>query len=902
VYEKLRNRWLGLGNPEFEPTYYELLGLSRTEVSPEAVDRALADRRVRIRRHIPGPEFFRVALVIERELERAAAVLRNPEMRRAYDAEVRRQAAELADAHRARRARRRLTRARRIIARYLGGGTELSAEKRALLARDLLALGYTREQVSRFLEKIPEPEARNGEETAPGGLGFFRDAVRLAAERGRVDAAEVESLCAMGRQWGLPGDLIQRVIAEIFPEEARAAWIVPAATADVEPVVRARRALWLGAAAAVFMALAAAGFLILFSAKAGRRTAAKPPVRQRGTPKPSARSKTSGAGERREQRAPTQREAASETAREAAREILACASDAECLRRLAALREQPHFLSVLTAIQEAARSERAPAGEAERFRARETLYMAYAVKPTPATRLALQGVGLRLPSLSEEAILARGARGALEQDVESPLQVSPEDLHRLAALVSRVLETPPEDTVRALVQIAVALRASAELVRARAGQPTHLGRTIELLARTDARAALVGLVSTRETAPSAAAPVEREVSSARPDKRRLGRMAADLASDEASVRRAAIRRLAADGGDAALTVFDAALKKERHVLRRIEILRGLSYCRADRALDLMLGQVTWGNPLVAHEAALRLSLMLGTFPSHRRATSTAFVLPRANTASERAAARHILAEEVGARKGVWRNRLALPAVGLLHYLAPTTGGGTRRSSAGDAKAGASGGRTAPPDVRALSAVIANDVDDLVRAHRAGGEGRTSAKAPPAPWAVLARGGNLDEAPAPPFSPREPTAPAAYRGRFEVPRLPLGSEGRALEAAFRKAAVSLADQVRTGKISPRTALRVGRALARAEAAAEVSGSPLQRATAYLGATGEILAAEASESQEVRADLDALVSRYEAADLAAKGLLEQMRVRSRFLFRVNLLACGIGVDTQPTGGRP
>jgi len=900
VYEKLRNRWLGLGNPEFEPTYYELLGLSRADVSPEAVDRALADRRVRIRRHIPGPKFFRVALVIERELEKAAEVLRNPETRRAYDAEVRRQAAELADAHRARRARHRLNRARRIIARYLGGRTELSAEKRALLGRDLLALGYTREQVHRFLEKIPEPEARDGEEAAPGGLAFFRDAVRLAAERGRVDAEEIESLQAMGRQWGLPGDLVQRVIGEIFPEEARAAWVVPAAPADVEPVVRTRRALWLGAAA-VLMALAAAGFLVLFSGKAGRRMAAKPPVKRRETPKPEAGSKTSGAGDRREGRAPTQPEATWEMAREAAREILACTSDAECLRRLAALREQPRFLSVLSAIQEAARSESAQAGEAERFRAREALYMAYAVKPAPATRLALQGVGLRLPSLSEEAILVRGARRALEQDAESPLPVSREDLHRLATLVSRLLETPPEDTVRALVQTAVAVRVSAELVRARAGQPTHLGRTMELLARPDTRAALVGLVSTRETAPPAAAPVERKVSSARLDKRRLIRMAADLASDEASVRRAAIRRLAADGGDGALAVFEAALRKERHLLRRIEILRGLSYCHADRALDLMLGQVTWGNPQVAHEAALRLSLMLGTFPSHRRAAGTAFVLPRANTASERAAARHLLVEEVGARKGAWRNHLALPAAGLLYYLAPTTGGGTRGSSVGDAKAGASGSRAAPPDVRALSAVITNDLNDLVRAHRAGGEGRTSPKAPPAPWAVLARGRNLDEGPAPPFSPGEPTAPGTYRGRFEVPQLPRGGEGRALEAAFRKAAAALADQVRSKKISARTALRVGRTLARAEAAAETSRSPLQRATAYLGATGEILAAEASESQEVRADFDALVSQYEGADLAAKGILEQMQVRSRFLFRVNLLACGIGVDTQPIGGR-
>ena len=37
MYEELRNRLLGLGEREFEPTYYELLGIKPEEVSPETV-------------------------------------------------------------------------------------------------------------------------------------------------------------------------------------------------------------------------------------------------------------------------------------------------------------------------------------------------------------------------------------------------------------------------------------------------------------------------------------------------------------------------------------------------------------------------------------------------------------------------------------------------------------------------------------------------------------------------------------------------------------------------------------------------------------------------------------------------------------------------------------------------
>jgi len=69
-----------------EPTYYDLLGVDPGACNADIVDSMLHQRRSLLRQNIPGPQFIPLVRKFEqKKLEKAAAVLRNPELRQKYN-------------------------------------------------------------------------------------------------------------------------------------------------------------------------------------------------------------------------------------------------------------------------------------------------------------------------------------------------------------------------------------------------------------------------------------------------------------------------------------------------------------------------------------------------------------------------------------------------------------------------------------------------------------------------------------------------------------------------------------------------------------------------------------------------------------------------------------------------
>jgi len=286
-------------------------------------------------------------------------------------------------------------------------------------------------------------------------------------------------------------------------------------------------------------------------------------------------------------------------------------------------------------------------------------------------------------------------------------------------------------------------------------------------------------------------------------------------------------------------------------------------------------------------------------------------LPRRHSSADRGAAYRDLQGHIRARRGIWVNRLTFSGDDVFRYIAPTAHGEAAPAPPQEPKAGPAedAAPQIPDDVRALSALIVYDLQDLALAWRATGIGTApTTKSASPPWAVLARGGKLSplEHPSSPGGP----SPDLYslRSRQEVPLLPRGTEGRRMADGFRTAAESLAGVLRGPECSPEAALRVGRILVRADAAADMSVSPLQRATVYLGALGKLVAVAArSEAPELgqTSDLSQMDSRerkLEEDEDAAQSVLDQMALRSRFLLDAHRAAAGLTSGGGSHGGDP
>jgi hypothetical protein len=83
---KIFYKMLDIPEDVTEPTYYDLLGVDSDACNAELVDSMLRRRRSLLRQNIPGPQFIPLVRKFEqKKLEKAATVLRNPELRQKYN-------------------------------------------------------------------------------------------------------------------------------------------------------------------------------------------------------------------------------------------------------------------------------------------------------------------------------------------------------------------------------------------------------------------------------------------------------------------------------------------------------------------------------------------------------------------------------------------------------------------------------------------------------------------------------------------------------------------------------------------------------------------------------------------------------------------------------------------------
>ena len=83
------NKWLGIPADKRPPTHYQLLGISPDETDPDAIEATVLQRVAYVRHYQTGPHADHANRLLN-EISDAAHTLRDPEMRRQYDAKLHR--------------------------------------------------------------------------------------------------------------------------------------------------------------------------------------------------------------------------------------------------------------------------------------------------------------------------------------------------------------------------------------------------------------------------------------------------------------------------------------------------------------------------------------------------------------------------------------------------------------------------------------------------------------------------------------------------------------------------------------------------------------------------------------------------------------------------------------------
>ena len=220
IYGLAFYKLLGIPESVTEPTAYHLLRLDPRTVTEAMVDGALKARKVRLRQNIPGPQFIPIVSRIERELERAAAILRDPARRGEYNDRL------LSQARRKRRQvegdrRRKLVAAcRSAVQSMVDADGCLPAEKRPELARRLDRLGLGDDDVRYVVENTPQPAAREADgsdeqrrQAREQAMQFFLAAVELEIDHGLLDEAGERKLMALAKKLSIASHIAYRKIS-----------------------------------------------------------------------------------------------------------------------------------------------------------------------------------------------------------------------------------------------------------------------------------------------------------------------------------------------------------------------------------------------------------------------------------------------------------------------------------------------------------------------------------------------------------------------------------------------------------------------------------------------------------------------------------------------------------------
>ena len=605
--------------------------------------------------------------------------------------------------------------------------------------------------------------------------------------------------------------------------------------------------------------------------------------------------------------------------------LLACATDTERLKLMNSLSAEQFQQTVGLLASSVRLGGRSPGPRV--LSAREIMYMAYGLRPSSHLNRYFHHAAMRPPRPAEQAALSRAVSQLLQPAaVAAPPSLSPADVEiaeQLGDLINDACAREPANLTQAFVCLAGALHATDQLAKLAEGKSNALSATHIAMSKWGIQGALMNRISDdvvrtyqrpgppRPSVSPPAAPRATSQPAALPSiaPEKLKALHAALLAGGLRQRREAIEELAADGSDKAVAIFESALRRHTKTLSQLELVRGLSRCRSPSALTLMLERVKGRNSVVAHEAAVQLTRMVGRSCTRATRNATTFILPRTNTVQDRAHAARELAKLVSAVPESWLNPLRDSSAPLFTYQLPVAvpaGSplGTRVAGL-PAAAGAVNALPPPRDLGALAALIVNDLSELGQLWRTTTPAHARSDRA-TPWRLLAAKRPLPAAPAQP----DPGSGGSVEGilgklarnmRRRVPRLPAGTEGQDMLDAMEDAANALADKIRAlPRCSRGTAVSVERALMKGTVGEKMSAAPLRAMVYRLDSLNELLATYASvlrpEAAERLSNLSKTLRRENAA---AKTLRGQFAAHSRFLINAQLIVCGV---TRPGGAHP
>jgi len=226
IYGPAFYKLLGIAESVAEPTAYHLLQIHPRAVTPALVDGALKEAKARLRQNIPGPRFIPIVSMIEDELDRAAAILRDPEKRAEYNRRLARTPRTKGKQRSARERARLVGACRKAVRAMVDADGCLHDEKRDELAARLAELSLPADQVQYVLDNIPRPvgsEAAGSPEQRQRDLDeamdFFEKAIDLEIDGGMLPPAAERKLMTMADRFGIAEDVaaerIDRRLAEI---------------------------------------------------------------------------------------------------------------------------------------------------------------------------------------------------------------------------------------------------------------------------------------------------------------------------------------------------------------------------------------------------------------------------------------------------------------------------------------------------------------------------------------------------------------------------------------------------------------------------------------------------------------------------------------------------------------
>ena len=205
-------RLLNLPDDVATPTYYHLLGLKPDSCSAETVQKALQERKKRLRQNIPGPHFIPLVLRFETEqLEPAAEILADPQKRAEYNEQLKEQARQgNADWVKAERSRV-IQKARKLVLEHSNDDGTLDEQQRPLLAEKLIRLGFSTGDVRVLFEGIPTPAAQPATSTDQE-IEFFSNAVEMALTDGGLADDDESRLLNLAYHLGIDPDQARNLI------------------------------------------------------------------------------------------------------------------------------------------------------------------------------------------------------------------------------------------------------------------------------------------------------------------------------------------------------------------------------------------------------------------------------------------------------------------------------------------------------------------------------------------------------------------------------------------------------------------------------------------------------------------------------------------------------------------